>query len=78
MLNRLHTFTFLIGVADVWMAKDTKAGWQMIQNRGWQMYGWQIYAHLCDFRGFFQVTSFSWSHDGRMALICYQVSGIKE
>ena len=27
------------------MAKDTKKGWQMIQNRGWQMYGWQIYAH---------------------------------
>ena len=27
------------------MASVLNMGWQMIQNRGWQMYGWQIYAH---------------------------------
>ena len=27
------------------MASVLNMGWQKIQKRGWQMYGWQIYAH---------------------------------
>ena len=37
-LYEMHTKIPKYGVA-----KDTKEGWQMIQNRGWRKNGWQVY-----------------------------------
>ena len=50
--------------------------WSFLQIFFLQLDFWQlIFLQLSkDSKNIFQVTSFSWSHDGRMALICYQVS----